>query len=161
MEGRHCGSLPLQFSVAPWGCAGRVAAWKLLCPLAAFALSVFAHASLAQSPAASVDWSRALPINALMVENAFIPARLTFRHGVPYHLHLENHGKDMHEFTAPAFLADAIVRNPRLLANGGQDIVLQPGTSVDVDLVPRKPGTYKLICADHDWADMTGEIVVE
>jgi hypothetical protein len=47
------------------------------------------------------------------------------------------------------------------LANGGQEIVLQPGTAVDIDLVPLKPGTYSLIYADHDWADMTGEIIVE
>ncbi len=129
--------------------------------LAAVALLPFVRTSLAQSPAARVDWSHAQPINVLMVENRFIPERLAFRHGKPYQLHLENHGKDLHEFTAPEFLAGSIVRNPGLLANGGHDIVLQPGTSVDVDLVPLKPGTYRLYCADHDWADMTGEIIVE
>ena len=73
-----------------------------------------------------------------MVDSKFIPDRLTFHHGTPYQLHLENHGKDLHEFTAPAFLADSIVRNPAMLANGGQEIVLQPGTSADVNLVPLK-----------------------
>jgi plastocyanin len=53
------------------------------------------------------------------------------------------------------------VRDPAMLANGGQEIVLQPGTTADVDLVPLKAGTYPLICADHDWADMIGEIIVE
>ena len=48
----------------------------------------------------------------------FIPDRLTFRHGMPYQLHLENHGKDLHEFTAPEFLAAVIVRNPATLSNG-------------------------------------------
>jgi uncharacterized cupredoxin-like copper-binding protein len=80
---------------------------------------------------------------------------------MPYRLHLENHGKDLHEFTAPEFFAAAIVGNPDVLANAGQEIVVQPGTAVDVDLVPLKPGTYKLICADHDWDGMTGEINVE
>jgi uncharacterized cupredoxin-like copper-binding protein len=122
---------------------------------------LLAQTSLALPPAAAVDWSHAQPINVLMVDSKFIPNRLTFRHGTPYQLHLENHGKDLHEFTAPAFLADTIVRDPAMLANGGQEIVLQPGTSVDVDLVPLKRGTYPLICADHDWADMTGEITVE
>jgi uncharacterized cupredoxin-like copper-binding protein len=122
---------------------------------------MFASIPHARSQPATVDWSHAQPINVLMVENSFIPERLTFRHGMPYQLHLENHGKELHEFTAPAFLAAAIVRDPRMLSNGGQEIVLQPGTSVDVDLVPLKPGTYNLTCADHDWDGMTGEIIVE
>jgi uncharacterized cupredoxin-like copper-binding protein len=128
--------------------------------VAAFTL-LLARSALAQPSAASVDWSHAQPINVLMVENSFIPERLTFRHGMPYQLHLENHGKELHEFTAPAFLAAAIVRDPDMLSNGGQEIVLQPGTSIDVDLVPLKPGTYNLTCADHDWDGMTGEITVE
>jgi uncharacterized cupredoxin-like copper-binding protein len=126
----------------------------------AFAL-LLVRTSLAQPPPASVDWSHAQPVNVLMVDSKFMPDRLTFRHGTPYQLHLENHGKDLHEFTAPAFLAHSIVRDPAMLANGSQEIVLQPGASADVDLVPLKPGTYPLICADHDWADMTGEITVE
>lgn len=134
---------------------------KLLRRIVVLAAPLLAQTSLAQPPVATVDWSHAQPINVLMVDSKFVPNRLTFRHGTPYQLHLENHGKDLHEFTAPAFLAAAIVRNPAMLANGGQEIVLQPGTSVDVDLVPLKPGTYPLICADHDWADMTGEITVE
>jgi uncharacterized cupredoxin-like copper-binding protein len=107
------------------------------------------------------DWSQAQPINVLMVDDRFVPDRLTFRHGTPYQLHLENHGRDLHEFTAPAFFAAAIVQDPDALANGGQEVVLQPGTAVDVYLTPLTPGTYRLICADHDWDGMTGEIVVE
>ena len=32
---------------------------------------------------------------------------------------------------------------------------------VDVYLVPMKAGTFRLICADHDWDGMVGEITVE
>lgn len=53
------------------------------------------------------------------------------------------------------------MRDPNQLANGGKDIVVQSGTSIDVDLEPLKPGTYRLICADHDWDGMVGEIVVK
>lgn len=112
-------------------------------------------------PAPSVDWSHAEPVNVLLVDDKFVPDHLTFRHAVPYVLHLENHGKDLHEFTAPEFFAASIVRNPGSLANGGQEIVVQPGAAADVELVPLKPGTYRLICADHDWDGMTGEITVE
>jgi uncharacterized cupredoxin-like copper-binding protein len=131
------------------------------CLVAALALLLPAQTSVAQPPAASVDWSHVRPMNVVMVDSKFVPDRLTFHHGTAYRLHLENQGKDMHEFTAPAFLAAAIVRNPALLANGGEEFVLQPGTSVDTDLVPLKPGRYPLTCADHDWANMVGEITVD
>ena len=127
----------------------------------ASALLLLASVAPARLQPAAVDWSHAQPMNVLMVENSFIPDRLMFRHGIPYQLHLENRGKELHEFTAPAFLAAAVVRNPALLSNGGREVVLQPGTSIDVDLVPLKPGTYDLTCADHDWDGMTGAITVE
>lgn len=134
---------------------------RQLCLIAASILLLSAQNCVAQSAFAGVDWSHAQPVNVLMVDDKFIPDRLTFRHGMPYQLHLENHGKDLHEFTAPEFLAAAIVRNPATLSNGGQEIVIQPGAAVDVDLVPIKPGSYGLTCADHDWDGMTGEITVE
>jgi uncharacterized cupredoxin-like copper-binding protein len=108
-----------------------------------------------------VDWSAAQPVNVLLIDDRFVPDHLTFRQGVPYRLHLENHGKDLHEFTAREFFAASVVRDPSRIANGGEEIVVQPGVTVDVDLEPLKPGTYRLICADHDWAGMTGDITVE
>ena len=111
--------------------------------------------------ATGVDWSAAQPVSVMLIDDRFVPDHLTFRHATPYRLHLENHGKDLHEFTAPEFFAASQLRDPGRLANGGEEIVVQPGTSVDFDLEPLKPGTYKLICADHDWAGMTGEITVE
>jgi uncharacterized cupredoxin-like copper-binding protein len=108
-----------------------------------------------------VDWSIAQPMNILLIDDRFVPGHLNFRHAVPYRLHLENHGKELHEFTAPEFFAASIVGNPGVLASAGQEIVVQPGAAVDVDLVPLRPGIYRLICADHDWDGMTGEITVE
>jgi uncharacterized cupredoxin-like copper-binding protein len=108
-----------------------------------------------------VDWSHAQPMTVVMVDDVFQPDHLTFKHGTPYRLHLENRGKDLHEFTAPEFLAASVVRDPTQLANGGKEVVVQAGTSVDVDLEPLKPGNYHLTCADHDWDGMVGEIVVE
>ena len=87
-----------------------------------------------------VDWSQAETINLLMVDDHFVPDRLTLQHGVPYRLHMENHGKHLHEFTAPEFLADAIVRDPGLLANAGQGGGGAAGAVVDLYLVPIGPG---------------------
>jgi hypothetical protein len=74
---------------------------------------------------------------------------------------LENHGKDLHEFTAPAFLKAATVRDKRLLANGGTDVVVQSGKSVSILLIAPPKGHYDLTCADHDWDGMTGSITVD
>jgi uncharacterized cupredoxin-like copper-binding protein len=109
----------------------------------------------------AVDWSKPQVVRVKMVDNRFVPDHLTFRHGVVYRLHLQNVGKDLHEFTASTFFAEAIMRNPRKLANGGKEVVVQPGETVDVDLVAQRPGTYDLICADHDWDGMVGTIEVQ
>jgi uncharacterized cupredoxin-like copper-binding protein len=95
-----------------------------------------------------------------MIEYGFIPNHLTFRRYIPYRLHLENRGKELHEFTAPAFFQAVTLRDRRVLWIGGQEVVVQPGASADIDLLPRRPGHFELRCADHDWAGMTGEIIV-
>ncbi|HET7881666.1 MAG TPA: cupredoxin domain-containing protein [Acetobacteraceae bacterium] len=120
--------------------------------------SLIATVTRAQS---SVDWSQAEQLTVVMVDDQFVPDRLTLRHGVPYLLRLENTGKDLHEFTAPEFFADVVSRDPGALANGGTEVVLQPGTGVDLYIMPVRAGTYRLTCADHDWDGMVGDIVVE
>jgi uncharacterized cupredoxin-like copper-binding protein len=84
-----------------------------------------------------------------------------FHAGQAYMLTLVNRGKDMHEFTAPAFLKSATVRDPRALSNGGTDIVVQPGRTVTVGLLPSTKGEFELSCADHDWDGMVGHISVQ
>ena len=128
---------------------------------AAGAMLLAVIASARAQPAPAVDWSTAQPVSLLLIDDRFVPDRLVFRHAVPYRLHVENRGRNLHEFTAPGFLAASVVRNPAQLANGGREIVVQPGTTVDVELMPLNPGSYELICADHDWAGMMGDIVVE
>ena len=92
---------------------------------------------------AADQWAHAQPMTVVMVDNRFEPDHLTFHHGQAYELRLENHGQDMHEFTAPAFLKAATIRDKRLLANGGTDIVVQSGTSVRVFLIAPPKGQYR------------------
>ncbi len=110
---------------------------------------------------AADKWLHAEPMIVVMVDNRFEPDHLTFQAGQAYALRLENRGKDLHEFTAPAFLKAAKVRDKRVLANGGTDIVVQAGTSVRVFLIPGPKGQYSLSCADHDWDGMVGGITVD
>ncbi len=100
-------------------------------------------------------------LNVTMIDYKFVPDHLTFKHGVHYRLHLENHGKETHEFTAPVFFAAAKIDNPDVLNRELTEVVMQPGDVKDVFLTPGKPGTYDLHCADHDWNGMVGGITVE
>lgn len=108
-----------------------------------------------------MNWSQAHRVNVMMIDNRFKPDHLTFRQGVAYRLHLENQGKELHEFTAPAFFAASNVRDPAELANGGKEAVVQPGATADIYLEPLKAGNFPLTCADHDWDGMIGEIEVD
>jgi uncharacterized cupredoxin-like copper-binding protein len=100
-------------------------------------------------------------LNVVMTDYKFTPDHVTFRHAVHYRLHLENHGKETHEFTAPVFFATAKIDNPKILNREHTEIVMQPGDAKDLLLTPGKPGTYDLRCSDHDWNGMVGGITVE
>jgi uncharacterized cupredoxin-like copper-binding protein len=113
------------------------------------------------TPAAAADWSQARPVRVVASEYQFSPAQLVFKRGQAYRLHVENHGKETHEFTAPEFfkaveLADSTVLNP-----DKTEILIHPGETKDLVFVAKKAGRYKLICSDHDWAGMTGTITVK
>lgn len=99
-------------------------------------------------------------VDVVMINYSFVPDHLTFQHGVYYQLHLENHGKETHEFTAPVFFATADIANPDVLNREHSEVLMQPGDKKDVFLTPHKPGTYELHCADHDWYGMVGGITV-
>jgi plastocyanin len=119
------------------------------------------HVPFVQSPAATADWSRAETVTVVGTEYRFEPSTLRLRRDVPYRLHFANAGKELHEFTAPAFFQSVVLRNPDALSAGGREIVTQPQQQKDVFLLPRRAGRFELSCADHDWEGMVGEIIVE
>ena len=82
-------------------------------------------------------------VDVTMIDYKFVPDHLTFQHGVHYRLHLENHGKETHEFTAPIFFASAKIDNPDVLNREHTEIVMQPGDAKDVFLTPEKPGSLR------------------
>src|ERR1700679_4210411 len=75
-------------------------------------------------------------LNVVMIDYKFVPDHLSFRHDVRYRLHLENHGKETHEFTAPTFFATAKIDNPEILNREHTEIVMQPGEAKDLFLTP-------------------------
>jgi uncharacterized cupredoxin-like copper-binding protein len=100
-------------------------------------------------------------VNVVMIDYRFQPDHLVLQHGVPYRLHLENHGKETHEFTAPTFFAASKIDNPDVLNREHSEIVMQPGDTKDLLVTPGPAGAYDLRCSDHDWNGMTGGITVQ
>lgn len=125
-------------------------------------LSLTALVLAVPSPAHAVDpGTRAEPLTVVMVDNRFEPARIALHAGQAYELRLENHGKEMHEFTAPVFLRAATIKDKHLLSNAGGDIVVQAGTSATIVLIAPGKGQYEVACADHDWDGMVASISVD
>lgn len=108
-----------------------------------------------------LDWARAQTVTVVATEYGFAPSRFTVRVGTPYRLHLENRGKELQEFTAPVFLTSVELGNPEALNADRSEVILPPGAQKDLYLVPRQAGRYPFVWAEHDWAGMTGEILVE
>ncbi len=126
----------------------------LLSPIALLPL-VLAAPAVASSAAPP-----ARPVTVIASEYRFSPNKLTFARGVAYRLHLENHGKETHEFTAPAFFQSVQLGDPGVLNADRTEILVQPGEAKDLRFVPRQAGHFGFRCADHDWAGMTGQITV-
>jgi uncharacterized cupredoxin-like copper-binding protein len=96
-----------------------------------------------------------------MVDYAFVPQGLTFRHGVATRLHLVNNSNQIHDFTAPDFFQTVDLKDPDVLSSSGVGVTVEPKQQKDVDFVARLPGHFGLVCADHNWAGMTADIFVE
>lgn len=114
--------------------------------------AALASAGAGAAPAETVELA--------MSEYRFSPDRLRFRRGLAYRLELENRGSELHEFTAPEFLASIALDNPEVLAPGSQEVVVRPGERKELRFVALRRGRYAMRCADHDWAGMVGEIVI-
>jgi len=124
------------------------------------ALLAAAVAILPIGSAGAVDWSKAKKVTVVTVEYAFKPASLTFQKGIAYRLHLDNQGKETHEFTAPEFFKAIQMRDAKGLNADRTEIVVQPGQTKDLYFVAQQSGWFKLRCSDHDWAGMVGDITI-
>jgi uncharacterized cupredoxin-like copper-binding protein len=113
------------------------------------------------SAALATDWAKAKQVTVVTSESKFTPNKLTFRRGIPYRLHVENRGKELHEFNAADFFKSAKINNPTVLNADKTELVLHPKEAKDLYFIPKQAGHFRLYCPDHDWAGMTGEITVE
>jgi uncharacterized cupredoxin-like copper-binding protein len=110
---------------------------------------------------APMPGSQAQLVSVVATEYQFSPDELSFKRGIAYRLHIENHGKELHEFTAPDFFKAIETGDPAVLNPDRTEILIHPGEAKDLTFVALQTGHYRLFCADHDWAGMTGGITVE
>ncbi|HEY2619774.1 MAG TPA: cupredoxin domain-containing protein [Acetobacteraceae bacterium] len=113
--------------------------------------------------AVSAQPSQGQPAEAITIRLsnfAFAPAQLQLRVGVPVRLHLVNDSSGGHSFSAPALFAASAYPSGAPPQEG--TVQIAAGGSVDITLVPRAAGTYKLECTHflHSMFGMTGTIVV-
>jgi uncharacterized cupredoxin-like copper-binding protein len=128
--------------------------------LAAITRALLLAVIVAVLPARAVA-AEPVVITVILTEYKFVPDRIVLQSGVRYRLHLENTGKELHEFTATSFFQSARIENPEVLNADQTDLVLQPHETKNLFLTPRNKGEFTLICADHDWEGMIGKIVVK
>jgi uncharacterized cupredoxin-like copper-binding protein len=114
----------------------------------------------ATAHAAAVDWAKARPVTVVASEYEFTPSRIVFRRGTAYRLTVANRGKELHEFNAPQFFKAITMRDAAALNDDHTEIDVQPGQQKVLYFVARHDGRFRLICPDHDWAGMTGTIIV-
>jgi uncharacterized cupredoxin-like copper-binding protein len=124
-------------------------------------IAVLLIAVILANEAAAADWSKAQPVTVVTSESKFTPHKLAFRHGVAYRLHVENRGKEMHEFNAADLFRSSEIANPEALNADKTEIVVHPGEAKDLYFLPKQAGHFHLVCPDHDWDGMTGEITVK
>jgi plastocyanin len=91
----------------------------------------------------------------------FNPDQIRLRAGVPIHLLLVNDSGGGHNFTAPGFFAASTLVSGVAPHDGTVEV--PGGATVELTMIPRMPGTYKLECTHflHSLFGMTGTIVVE
>src|SRR6266404_6258525 len=112
-------------------------------------VGVAAGFTIINAAAVAADWSGAQPVTVVTSEYEFSPAKLTFKRGVAYRLHLENRGREQHEFTAPEFFKAVTLGNAEALNADRTEIEIPPGASKDLFFVAQQRGHYPLRCSDH------------
>jgi plastocyanin len=103
--------------------------------------SVFAKSSVVTQPIESVK-----VIEVELNDDYFNPKVITIPNGRTTTLVLKNKGRKEHTFTVEKLRIDAEV---------------QPGKEKSINVTPKKPGTYEVICRYHLQEGMVGKVIVK
>jgi len=126
-------------------------------------LPLFAALALAASgDAQPPDWGHGQPLTIELSNFKYSPSTVTLEHGMPYKLRFVNEAGRGHDFAAKQFFASSEIAPGDAAKVSGGSIKLEGHESVDVSLVPKQVGTYKVRCTHfmHSMFGMTGSVVV-
>src|SRR5216684_822582 len=112
-------------------------------PAIGLPIAVLLIAVIPASGAGAADWSKAQPVTVVTTESKFTPHKLAFRRGVAYRLHVENRGKEMHEFNAADLFKSSEIANPEALNADKTEIVEHPGEAKDLYFLPKQAGHFR------------------
>jgi uncharacterized cupredoxin-like copper-binding protein len=115
------------------------------------------------APASAQDFGKASGEPVSLADYKFEPTTIRLSAGKPAILRLTNIAQQPHEFAAPEFFANAMIRSSDAQSiNKEGEAEVAPGTHVDIGLVP-KAGTYHLQCnkPGHAARGMQGTIIVK
>jgi plastocyanin len=92
---------------------------------------------------------------------AFDPKHLQLKAGVPIRLRLVNESNGGHDFSSPAFFAASSVL-PGVSAPSSGEMAVGSHQTVEIGMVPRTPGTYRVECTHflHSFFGMHGTIEI-
>jgi uncharacterized cupredoxin-like copper-binding protein len=109
----------------------------------------------------ALDWSKASTLEVELGDFHFHPETLRFANGAPVALVLINTGTVEHNFAAPRFFAQAVIK-PGEARPDAEGITLKAGQRMQIDLAPTRAETYGLECTEplHSMLGMSGAIVV-
>ena len=124
--------------------------------LAALSTPLSGNAQQAATPALPTE-----TITVRLSSFAFDPDHLRLKVAVPVRLRLVNESSGGHDFSAPAFFAASTVLPGSPVPSNGE-IAVSAHQTVEIALVPRAAGTYRLECTHflHSLFGMHGSIEV-
>jgi plastocyanin len=133
----------------------RIIAYASVIVLWAFSLPAFAQ----QRVTAPINAGETITVR--LSNFAFTPDHLRLKAGVPVQLRLVNESGGGHDFSAPAFFVASTFPSGASAPPDG-DVVVGSHQTVEMTVVPRTPGTYRLECTHflHSFFGMHGTIEV-
>jgi plastocyanin len=134
---------------------------RIIARAAVIALAVFSTPLSGSAQQTTAPASESETITVRLSSFAFDPNRFRLKAGVPVRLRLVNESGGGHGFSAPAFFAASTLL-PGSSAPSNGEMALGSHQSVEIALVPRTPGTYRVECTHflHSFFGMHGTVEV-
>lgn len=134
----------------------RIVACVSVIVLAVFSMPLSGSAQQTKAPTTESE-----AITVRLSSFGFAPEHLRLKAGVPVRLRFVNESSGGHDFSAPAFFA-ASSFPPGSSAPPNGDVAVGSNKTVEIAVVPRTPGTYRVDCTHflHSLFGMHGTVEV-